>query len=59
MLNDSKLSDIFWGQSMHTTIHILNRVLMRSNSEKTPYESYGKKYRPMSIILECLEASVT
>jgi hypothetical protein len=38
MLNDSKLSDIFWGQEMHTTIHILNRGLIRSNSDNTPYE---------------------
>ena len=38
MLNDSKLSDIFWGQVVHTIIHILNKGLIRSNSDKTPYE---------------------
>ena len=38
MLNDSKLSDIFWGQAMHTNVHILNKWLIRSNSDKTPYE---------------------
>jgi transposase InsO family protein len=38
MLNDSKLSDIFWGQAVHTTVHILNRGLIRRNSDKTPYE---------------------
>jgi hypothetical protein len=38
MLNDSKLSDIFWGQAMHTSIHILNKGLIKSNIDKTPYE---------------------
>jgi hypothetical protein len=38
LLNDSKLSDILWGQAVHTVVHILNRGFIRSNSEKTPYE---------------------
>jgi hypothetical protein len=38
MLKDSKLSDIFWAQAVHTTVHILNRGMLRSNSDKTPYE---------------------
>jgi hypothetical protein len=58
MLNDSKISDIFWGQVVHTTVHLLNRGLIKSNSDKTPYELW-KEYRPMSSTLECLEASVT
>jgi hypothetical protein len=38
MLKDSKLSDIFWAQAVHTIVHILNRGMLRSNSDKTPYE---------------------
>ena len=38
MLNDSQLSDKFWGQVVHTSIHILNRGLLRNDSEKKPYE---------------------
>jgi hypothetical protein len=35
---DSKLTDIFWTQAVHTTIHIQNRVMLRNNTEKTPYK---------------------
>jgi hypothetical protein len=38
MLMDSKLTDIFWTHAMHTTIHIQNRVMLRKNNDKTPYE---------------------
>ena len=38
MLNDSQLSDKFWGQAVHTSVHILNRGLLRNDSDKTPYE---------------------
>ena len=38
MLNDSQLSDKFWGQAVHTSVHILNRGLLRNESDKTPYE---------------------
>jgi hypothetical protein len=38
MLMDSKLTDIVWTHAMHTTIHIQNRVILRNNNEKTPYE---------------------
>jgi hypothetical protein len=38
MLMDSKLTDIFWTQAVHTTIHIQNRVMLRNNIQKTPYE---------------------
>jgi hypothetical protein len=47
MLNDSKLSDIFWGQAVHTTVHILNIGLIRRNSDKTPYELW--KGRPINV----------
>ena len=38
MLMDSKLREIFWTQAVHTTSHIQNRVMLRNNSDKTPYE---------------------
>jgi transposase InsO family protein len=38
MLMDSKLTDIFWTHAVHTTIHIQNRVMLRNNTDKTPYE---------------------
>jgi transposase InsO family protein len=44
MLKDSKLSDIFWAQAVHTIVHILNKGMLRSNSDKTPYELW--KGRP-------------
>jgi hypothetical protein len=47
MLMDSKLTDIFWTQAMHTTIHIQNRVILRNNTNKTPYEL--RKGRPTNV----------
>jgi hypothetical protein len=38
MLKDSKLGNVFWVQEVHVVIHILNRGMLRSNSEKTPYD---------------------
>jgi hypothetical protein len=38
MLMDSKLTDIFWTHAVHTSIHIQNRVMLRNNNDKTPYE---------------------
>ena len=38
MLMDSKLTDIFWIQTVHTTIHIQNKVMLRNKTDKTPYE---------------------
>jgi hypothetical protein len=38
MLMDSKLIDIFWTHEVHTTIYIQNRVMLRKNTDKTPYE---------------------
>jgi hypothetical protein len=35
---DSKLTDIFWTHAVHTTVHIQNRVMLRNNNDKTPYE---------------------
>jgi hypothetical protein len=38
MLKYSKLGDIFSVQEVHTIFHILNRGMLRSNNDKTPYE---------------------
>jgi hypothetical protein len=38
MLKDSKLSDIFLAQAIHTTNHIPNIGMLRSNNDKTPYD---------------------
>jgi hypothetical protein len=38
MLMDSKLTDIFWKHAVHTLVHIQNRLMLRNNNEKTPYE---------------------
>jgi transposase InsO family protein len=38
MLMESKLTDIFWVQAVHTTVHIQNKGMLRNNSDKTPYE---------------------
>jgi hypothetical protein len=47
MLMDSKLTDIFWTQAVHTTIHIQNRVMLRNNTDKHPYELW--KGRPTNV----------
>jgi hypothetical protein len=47
MLKDSKLSNIFWVQAVHTVIHILNRGMLISNNDKTPYELW--KGRPTNV----------
>ena len=38
MLNESKLNDKFWGHAVHTAVHILNKGLLGSKKDKTPYE---------------------
>jgi hypothetical protein len=47
MIMDSKLTDIFWTQVVHTTIHIQNRVMLKKNTDKTPYELW--KGRPTNV----------
>jgi hypothetical protein len=41
MIMDSKLTDIFWTQAVHTIVHIQNRVMLRNNTDKTPYELWN------------------
>jgi hypothetical protein len=43
----SKLRDIFWTHEVHTTVHIQNKVMLRNNNEKTPYELW--KGRPANM----------
>ena len=38
MLNEAKLSDGYWREAVSTSVHILNRGKLRTNSNKTPYE---------------------
>jgi transposase InsO family protein len=38
LLMDSKLTDIFWTQAVHTTVHIQSRVILRNNTNKTLYK---------------------
>jgi hypothetical protein len=38
MIMDSKLTDIIWTHAMHTIVHIQNIVMLRNNTDKTPYE---------------------
>jgi hypothetical protein len=47
MLMDSKLTDVFWTHAVHTTVHIQNRVMLRNNSDKNPYELW--KGRPTNV----------
>jgi transposase InsO family protein len=47
MIMDSKLTDIFWTQAVHTIVHIQNRVILINNTDKTPYELW--KRRPTNL----------
>jgi hypothetical protein len=47
ILMDYKLTDIFWTQVVHTLVHIQNRVMVRNNTDKTPYELW--KGRPTNV----------
>jgi hypothetical protein len=47
ILMDYKLTYIFWTQAVHTAVHIQNRVILRNNTDKTPYELW--KGRPTNV----------
>jgi hypothetical protein len=47
MLNEAKLSYMFWREAINTTIYILNRGKIKVNNNKTPYELW--KGRPTTI----------
>jgi hypothetical protein len=44
---DSKLTDIFWAQAVHTIVQIQNRLMLKNNTNKTPYELW--KGRPINV----------
>jgi hypothetical protein len=46
-LMDSKLTDIFWTHAVHKVVHIQNRVMLRNNTNKTPYKL--RKGRPTNV----------
>ena len=43
MLNEYRRPKYFWAEAMSTACHILNRVLLRPMTQKTPYEIYFGK----------------
>jgi hypothetical protein len=47
MLMDSKLKDIFWTHAVYTIVHIQNRVMIKNNIDKTPYDLW--KGRPTNV----------
>jgi hypothetical protein len=47
MLNEGKMSDIFWREAVYTIVYILNRGKIKVNSDNTTYELW--KVRPTSI----------
>ena len=58
MIMDSNLTEIFWTQAVHIAVHIQNRVILRNNTDKTPYELW--KGRPTNVSTkEFLEANAT
>eukprot|EP00253_Pinus_taeda_P026372 PITA_26372 len=47
MLDEVHVSDTFWGEASQTTVYLANRVLLRPNSDKIPYEFW--KGRPSKV----------
>jgi hypothetical protein len=44
MMHSKNLAQHFWGESVNTACHIINRVYLRPETSKTPYEIWrGKK----------------
>ena len=38
MLNESRLSNMFWPQAFHIVVHIMNRSFLGNNNDKKPYQ---------------------
>jgi hypothetical protein len=47
MLMDSKLTDIFWTHAVDQTVQIQNKIMLKNNNDKTPYELW--KERPTNV----------
>jgi hypothetical protein len=45
--NGLQIDRYFWTQVVHTSVHIQNRVMLRKNTDKTPYELW--KGRPTNV----------
>ena len=46
MLNDASLAHTFWAEAVNNACYTLNRAILRSRMEKTPYELWkGRKPR--------------
>ena len=37
-MNEKNIGQTYWVETIHTTIHILNKAHLRPHSDKTPYE---------------------
>ena len=46
-MQESNISQTYWAEAVHTTVHILNKAHLRPNCDKTPYELWHGK--PTSI----------
>jgi len=47
MLDEASVSNTFWGEETQTSVYLSNRVILRPNNEKNPYELW--KGRPTKI----------
>jgi hypothetical protein len=47
MMNERNISQTYWVEAIHTTVHILNKDHLRPHNDKTPYELWFG--RPASI----------
>ena len=45
--NGFKIDGYFWTHTVHTTVHIQNKVMLRNNTDKNPYEL--RKGRPANV----------
>ena len=43
ILHENNLPNYFWAEAINTSCYILNRVLIRSSLDKTPYELWKNK----------------
>ena len=57
MLNENDLPKYFWAEAVNTACYVVNRVLIRPNMDKTPYELWRGE-SPILAILKFLDANV-
>ena len=57
MLNENSLPKYFWAESVNTACYVLNRVLIRSNLNKTSYEIW-KLRKPNIFYFKVLDTNV-